>query len=119
LANEAGSKTTATDIELTKAATLISCNQENMMATNPLAPYPLTDGDGPPILEPDYNEPIEDPDTGGLPVDEPEDEVPEEDPDDEPLANDEGEVFEEPIGESDVEIDDELFREHHATTEGI
>ena len=54
------------------------------MSTNPLAPDPLTNIDGP--TEPDYNEPIEDPDSGELPEDEPEDEVPEEDPGDEPLA---------------------------------
>jgi hypothetical protein len=56
--------------------------QENRMSTNPLAPDPLTDIDGPALEEPDYNEPIEDPGSEELP----EDEVPEEDPDDEPLA---------------------------------
>jgi hypothetical protein len=56
------------------------------MSTNPLAPDPLTDIDGPTLEEPDYNEPIEDPDSGELPEEEPEDEVPEEDPDEEPLA---------------------------------
>ena len=51
------------------------------MATNPLAPDPLTNIDGPTLEEPDYNEPA-----NGI-DDEPEDEVPEEDPDDEPLAD--------------------------------
>jgi hypothetical protein len=50
------------------------------MATNPLAPNPLTDIDGPTLEEPDYNEPANGVDN------EPEDEVPEEDPDEEPLA---------------------------------
>lgn len=70
------------------------------MSTNPLAPDPVTDIDGPGVYptfepvkhiaaehlpetdsEPDYNEPANGVD------DEPEDEVPEEDPDDEPLAD--------------------------------
>jgi len=82
------------------------------MATNPLAPDPLTDIDGPPLIEPDYNEPARDPyrdpDSGQLPQDEPEDEEPEEDSDDEPLAYYDG--LEEPVEESDVEIDDAIFR---------
>jgi hypothetical protein len=78
--------------------------QEIFMATsnNPLAPDPVTDIDGPGVYppfqpvedidaehlpgtdsEPDYDEPVEDPNSGELP----EDEVPEEDPDDEPLAD--------------------------------
>ena len=52
------------------------------MSTNPLAPDPLTDIDGPRREEPGYNQPIEAPGSG----ERPEDEVPEEDPEDEPLA---------------------------------
>jgi hypothetical protein len=88
--------------------------QENLMTTHPLVPDPLTDRDGPPILEPDYNEPIEDPDSGALPEDEPEDELPEEDHDDEPLPYEEDEALGEPSGESDAEMDDEIFREQPA-----
>ena len=57
------------------------------MSTNPLAPDPLTDIDGPTLEEPDYNEPANGIDDE--PEEEPEDEVPEEDPDDEPLVEDE------------------------------
>jgi hypothetical protein len=90
------------------------------MTTNPLASDPINpraDIDSPPVLEPDYNEPIEDPDSGELPEDEPEDEVPEEDPDDEPLAEEDDAVLGEPIEESDVEIDEEIFRQRHAEAE--
>jgi hypothetical protein len=99
------------------------------MPTNPLAPDASTDIDGPPVVEPDYNEPIQDPnsdpnsdpesDPGSdeLPEEEPEDEVPEEDPDDEPLAEEDEELLVEPAGESDVEIDDEIFRQRHADAE--
>jgi hypothetical protein len=91
-----------------------------MMATNPLAPDPLTDIDGPPLIRtrlqragprPDID-PIRDPDSGKLPQDEPGDEEPEEDPDDEPLAYEDELV--EPIVESDIEIDDAIFGEHRA-----
>jgi hypothetical protein len=61
--------------------------QENRMSTNPLAPNPVTDLDGPEVFPPidsDDRETLED-DYGEPPL-EPGDEVPEEDPDDEPLA---------------------------------
>ena len=94
------------------------------MATNPLAPDPLTDIDGPPLFEPDYREPVQDPnidpkidpsidpDSGKLPQDEPGDDEPQEDSDDEPLAYEDELV--EPIVESDIEIDDAIFGEHRA-----
>ncbi|WP_263354000.1 hypothetical protein [Acidicapsa acidisoli] len=98
------------------------------MTTNLFAPDPLDSLayiDGPPVLEPDYNEPVKDPrsdpgsdpDSGELPEDEPEDEMPEEDPDDEPLAEEDDAVLGEPIGERDVEMDDEIFRQRHADAE--
>jgi hypothetical protein len=80
------------------------------MSTNPLAPDPLTDIDGPGVYppfepiepiaaehlpgtdpEPDYNEPANGIDDE--PEIEPEDEVPEEDPDDEPLAREDSGIF--------------------------
>ena len=55
------------------------------MSTNPLAPNPVTNIDGPTLEEPDYNEPANGFDDD--PEEEPEDLVPEEDPNDEPLED--------------------------------
>jgi hypothetical protein len=48
--------------------------QEKTMSSNPLAPNPETNIDNPGIEEPDYEETVEDPDSGQLPEDEPDDE---------------------------------------------
>jgi hypothetical protein len=80
------------------------------MSTNPLAPDPVTDIDGPGVYpsfepiphlaaehypgtdpEPDYNEPANGVDDE--PGEKPEDEVPEEDPDEEPLAQEDSGIF--------------------------
>jgi hypothetical protein len=65
-----------------------------MMATNPLAPNPVTNLDGPEVFPPidDGNRETLEDDFGEpplIPEEEPEDEVPEEDPDDESLVEDE------------------------------
>ena len=55
------------------------------MSSNPLAPNPENDIDNPGIEEPDYEEPVEAPDSGELPEDKPDDEDKEEESDNEPL----------------------------------
>jgi len=52
------------------------------MSSNPLAPNPETNIDNPGLEEPDYEEPIEDPDSGELPEVDPEDD--DDDPEGEP-----------------------------------